>query len=229
VTRRLRLLAIASALLAARCASTPAPAPAPAPPAPTPAPTLAPPSAVIREARYDDYTRYELLAPDTAQFKIQFETVATKAGDAAYFNPIRKGSEASDESVYDLSSGRPLPFEQVTGAKARETGLPDADLDTSYIRIALPRPVPPDGQIRLFIEKTYRDSKSYFREGDAIVFMRSLGVRRNAIVLPAGYELVACNVPSQVLSEADGRIRVTFINAAPDAAPLILKARKVGP
>jgi hypothetical protein len=170
-----------------------------------------------------------VLSPETAQFKIQFETVATKAGDSAYFNPIRKGSEASDEQVFDLASGKPLPFEVVSGAKARETGLPDADLVTSYIRVALPRPVPPEGQIRLFIEKTYRDPKSYFWEGDAIVFARSLGVRRNAVVLPLGWEVVACNVPAQVLSEPDGRIKVSFINSAPDAASLVLKARRIGP
>jgi hypothetical protein len=188
-----------------------------------------PPAAVIREAHYDDYTRYELLAPETAQFKIQFETVAARAGDAAYFNPIRKGSEASDESVFDLASGKQLPFEVVSGAKARETGLPDADPDTSYIRVALPRPVPPEGQIRLFIEKTYRDPKSYFREDDAIVFARSLGVRRNAVVLPSGWEVVACNVPAQILSEPDGRIKVSFVNSAPDPASLVLKARRFGP
>ena len=192
-------------------------------------PAPPPPAAVIREARYDDYTRYELLAPETARFKIQFETVAERAGDSAYFNPIRKGSEASDESVFDLGSGKQLPFEVVSGAKARETGLPDADPDTSYIRVVLPRPVPPEGQIRLFIEKTYRDPKSYFREGDAIVFARSLGVRRNAVVLPSGWEVVACNVPAQILSEPDGRIKVSFVNSAPDPASLVLKAQRIGP
>lgn len=193
-----------------------------------PPPPSSPPAAAIHGARYDDYTRYELLAPDTAQFKIQYETVAARDGDTAYFNPIRKGSEASDERVFDLTSGQALPFEVVSGAKARATGMPDAELDTSYIRVALPRPVPPEGQIRLFIEKTYRDPKSYFREGDAIVFTRSLGVRRNSVVLPAGWEVVACNVPSQILSEVDGRIKVTFVNSAPDPASLILKARKLG-
>lgn len=186
------------------------------------------PAAVIREARYEDYTRYELLGPDTAQFKIQFETAATESGATAYFNPIRKGSEATDERVFDLASGKPLPFGVVSGATARQTGLPDADLDTQYIRVTLPRPVPQDGLVRVFIEKTYRDPKSYFLEGDAIVFVRSLGVRRNAIVLPAGYEVTECNVPSQILSEPDGRIQVSFVNSAPDAAPLILKARRLG-
>ena len=51
------------------------------------------------------------------------------------------------------------------------------------------------GQVRLLIEKTYKDGKSYFREGEAIVFSRSLGIKRNSVVLPAGYELTGCNVP----------------------------------
>jgi hypothetical protein len=201
------------------CASSPPPPPA----------ASGPPAAVIREARYEDYTRYELLGPETAQFKIQYETAATDAGASAYFNPIRQGSEATDERVFDFSSGKPLPFEVVSGAAARQSGLPEADLGTQYIRVPLPRPVPQDGLIRLFIEKTYRDPKSYFVEGDAIVFARSLGVRRNAVVLPPGYEVTACNVPSQILSEPDGRIQVSFVSSAPDPASLILKARRLGP
>ena len=58
------------------------------------------------------------------------------------------------------------------------------------------------------------------------MFSRSLSIRRNAIVLPAGYELVACNVPSQVLSEG-GRIVVSFMNAEPDDASLTIRARKL--
>ena len=144
----------------------------------------------------------------------------------AFFNPIRKGSVATDERVFDRATGKPLAFEVVSGAKARESGLSDADPDTDYIRIALARPVPGNGgQARLMIEKTYKDAKSYYREGDTIVFARSLGIRRNAVVLPAGYELVSCNVPSQVALEPDGRIRVSFWNAAPSAANLLLRAR----
>lgn len=200
-----------------------------APTAVSPPAVVGPPAAVIREARYEDYTRYELLAAESSQFKIQYETAATAAGATSYFNPIRKGSEATDERVFDFASGKPLPFEVVSGTTARQTGLPEADLGTQYIRVALPRPVPPDGSVRLFIEKTYRDPKSYFVEGEAIVFARSLGVRRNAIVLPAGYEVTACNVPSQILSEPDGRIHVSFVNSAPDPASFVLKARRIGP
>ena len=175
----------------------------------------------------DDYTRYELLAPETAQFRIVYEVTATAPGARFYFNPIRKGSEASDEAVYDRASGQPLRFEVVGGADARAAGEKDADLDTRYIKVELPRPVPAKGELRLRIDKTYRDAKSYFTEGERIVFSRSLGVKRNAVVLPAGYELVACNVPAQVLQEPDGRVKVSFINPGPDPASVVVKGRRL--
>jgi hypothetical protein len=174
----------------------------------------------------DDYTRYELLAPDSAQFRILYEVTATSPGATAYFNPIRKGSEASRETVRDRASGKSLELAVVSGEEARQGGLPDAQLDMSYLRIRLPRPVPAGGGVRLLIDKTYKDPKSYYRRGgDRIVFARSLGIRRNAIVLPAGYELVSCNVPAQVLTEPDGRIEVSFMHTGPDAASLLLEAR----
>jgi hypothetical protein len=85
--------------------------------------------------------------------------------------------------------------------------------------------VPPDGQARLLILKTYKDAKSYYRDGELIVFNRPLGVPRDSVVLPAGYELVACNVPSQVLTQPDGRIAISFMNDSGAEAPLVVKAR----
>jgi hypothetical protein len=178
----------------------------------------------------DEYTLYELLAPDTASFKITYEVTATTSGARSFWNPIRKGSVASDEAVYDMMTGAPLKFEQVTGAQARAHGLDDAEADGEYIEVHLARPVPPDGgQARIRIVKTYKDAKSYFRQGDGIVFDRPLGIRRNAVVLPAGYQLTDCNVPSQVLSEPDGRIRISFMHQPPGSAALILKASPGAP
>jgi hypothetical protein len=183
-------------------------------------------SAGAQQREEDDYTRYELLAPETQQFAIVYDVTATTAGARYYFNPIRKGSEATDERVIDLMTGETLTFDVVSGGDARTGGHPAADLDTSYIRIHLPRPVPKEGEVRLRIWKTYKDPKTYYRDGDAIVFDRSLGIRRNAVVLPAGYELVACNVPSQVITEQDGRIKITFMNTGAAAAPLVVRARR---
>jgi hypothetical protein len=212
-------------LLLASCA-TPRPVTTPAT-----AKTTAPrPEGPVRES--DEYTRYELLAPESASFHILFEVTAVTPGATVYFNPIRKGSTASGEKVLDRASSRPLQFEVVSGAEARTSGLPEADLATDYIRVHLPRPVPADGGVRLLIEKTYADAKSYFRKGaDRIVFTRTLGIRRNSIVLPAGYEPVACNAPAQMLSEPDGRdgrIVVSFMHPGPEAFPLTIEARKTG-
>ncbi len=210
--------------LLAACSQTPRSVTAPSAPSPIPA-AQTQFEGPVREA--DEYTRYELLDPASAQFRILFEVTAIETGATFYFNPIRKGSAASDESVRDLATSRPLRFEVVSGEEARAGGLPEADLATSYIRIHLPRPVPQDGGIRLLIEKTYKDPQSYMRKGtDRIVFSRTLGIRRNAIVLPAGYELTACNAPAQVLTEPDGRFSVSFMHTGPEAFPLVLEARR---
>jgi hypothetical protein len=182
--------------------------------------------AAPRQTETDEYTRYELLAPESASFRIRYEVTATTAGAKYYYNPIRKGSVASDESVYDAMSGEALQFEIVSGEEARKDSLmADADSGTSYIKVHLARPVPKDGQARLIILKTYRDAKSYYPDRDAIVFNRSLGIKRNSVVLPAGYELIGCNVASQVLPEADGRVAVSFLNANAGEAPLVVRAR----
>ena len=225
----MRRILLFAAALALGCAAHVTPR-TPASPERVPATVPSPPAAAARAERTesDEYTRYELLDPETAQFHILYEVTAIAPGAQVFFNPIRKGSEASGERVTDRMTGEALRFEVVPGEEARRTGMPRADLDSDYIRVHLPRPVPEDGgQVRLLIEKTYKDSKSWFREGDAVVFLRSLGIKRNSVVLPAGYELTGCNVPSQVLSEPDGRIRIAFWNAGPDAAPLRLTAKKL--
>src|SRR5215212_6258628 len=105
----LPLLLLAACVQPQRVVTTPAAAQAQAP-----------------EREADEYTRYELLAPESAQFRILFEVTAVEPGAAFYFNPIRKGSAASDESVRDQATSQPLPFEVVSGEEARASGLPEA-------------------------------------------------------------------------------------------------------
>lgn len=177
-----------------------------------------------RQTDADAYTRYELLAPGSGKFRIIYEVTATTQGATHYFNPIRAGSIATDESVFDRRTGRPLPFDEVGGAVARAGGVRGADTTGRYIRVTLARPVPLDGEGRILILKTYEDRASYLVRGDTIVFTRPLGIKRNAVALPVGYELVASNYPSQVLQEADGRLVVSFWNSTPAEAPLTLRA-----
>jgi len=179
-----------------------------------------------RQTQADDYTRYELLAPGSGKFRILYEVTATTPGAVQFFNPIRKGSVASDERVIDVMTGRPLAFDVVNGLDARAGGGVNADSGGQYIRVRLARPVPKDGGARILIDKTYFDTTSYYLRGDTLVFDRPLGIRRNAIVLPVGFELIASNFPSQVLQEADGRIKVSFWNNTPAQAPVQLRARR---
>jgi hypothetical protein len=161
----------------------------------------------------DEYAIYDLLAPQTGAFRTVYEVAVTTPGATTFLDAIGSGLSfvpGADDGVVDLMTGAALKFEQVAGG----------------LQIHLARPVPADGgQARLRITKTYKDAKSYHRAGDTIVFERSIGLRRAAFVLPAGYRLLECNVPAQVLSDADGRIRVTFMNQAPGPAALVLKAR----
>ncbi len=200
-----------------------------APRAVTPPPAAAPTApAAERVLETDEYTLYELLDPDSASFHILYEVTAADPGATLFFNPIRKGSAASGESVRDRATSQALQFEQVSGEEARRDGLAEADPATSYIRIHLPHPVPADGGgVRLLIEKTYKDPKSYLHpRPDRITFTRTLGIRRNAIVLPAGWEVISCNVPAQILPQPDGRLRVSLIHTGPEALPVTIEARK---
>src|ERR1700674_1824302 len=149
----------------------------------------------------DTYTRYELLAPESHQFKIYYEVTETRPGARFHFNAIREGSDATDESVIDLATGKPLKFEVVTGTQAAEASgdktNPQAERfnpTSKYIQVHLAHPIPARGDSRLASIKTYKDDKSYYSEGDAIVFKRPLGIPRDSVVLPPGYEIVSSSV-----------------------------------
>jgi hypothetical protein len=161
----------------------------------------------------DTYTRYELLAPETNSFRIFYEVTETSPGARFHFNIIRPGSEASDESVYDLATGKPLKFEVVTGEQAK-TDSPSGNFNPTaqYIKVHLVHPVPARGEYRLRIDKTYKDKQSYYADGDRIVFKRGLGIPRNSVVLPTGYEIVSSSVAAQVIPEPDGRLKLAFVN-----------------
>lgn len=181
-------------------------------------------STPVRQTESDAYTRYELLAPGSAKFRIIYEVTATTAGAKYYFNPIRPGSVATEESALDRASGKPLRFEVVGAAAARDGGLRGDSLQT-YIRVQLARPVPADsGEQRVLILKTYEDAASYFTRGDTLVFTRPLGIKRNAVVLPMNYELLSSSFPAQVLQEGDGRIGISFWNSTPSEAAVTIRA-----
>lgn len=178
-----------------------------------------------QQTETDSYTQYELLDPETQSFRIIYDVSGTTAGSIYYWNTLRRGSEHTVEKVWDVSSGKELKWKIVDNNIAKQNGLTSASEDTDYLQITLARPIPEGGQARIRIDKTYKDTASYFKEGTAIVFLRTLGIKRNSIVLPKGYELTHCNYPSQVDLTDDARIKVSFLNRSPAAVPLIIKAK----
>ena len=194
-----------------------------------------PASPAVQYISSDTYTRYELLAPESHQFKIYYEVTETRPGAKFHFNAIREGSEATDESVIDLATGKPLKFEVVSGTQAAEASSDKTNSQAErfnpaarYIQVHLAHPVPPRGEYRLAIIKTYKDDKSYYSEGDAIVLKRALGIPRDSVVLPAGYEIVSSSVATQVLSESDGRLKLSFVNPGSGGQlEVTIKARRL--
>src|SRR5207245_11322081 len=93
--------------------------------------------------------------------------------------------------------------------------------------VVIPFPPVKKGQsIRLRISETYTAPASYRLDADELVFDRSLGRARNAVVLPAGWYLTASAMPATVTQLSDGRIRLDFWNGRPDSADVLIKATR---
>ncbi len=177
----------------------------------------------------DEFTLYELLAPESHQFAIRYDVTQAREGAELFFNPIRPGSIASKERVIARATGEDLKFEVVSGKEAKASGLlsdKTAD-DAQFIRIHLPAPVPKGGQTRIRIIKTYTDPASYYLKDGQLIFERPLGIKRNVVVLPKSWEVVGCASPAIVSTDADGRIRLSFLNDRDDQLPVKIVARRL--
>jgi hypothetical protein len=177
----------------------------------------------------DEFTRYELLAPESHRFAILYDVTTSVPEARFFFNPIREGSVATDERVVDRATGKELRWSLVKGKEAKGSGLVETDTkdEASFIKVELASPVPKGGERRIRIYKTYLDPASYRTEGDRIVFERTLSIRRNAVVLPAGYELVGSAVPAIVSTESDGRVVASFVNDRDDSLAVKVEGRRL--
>jgi hypothetical protein len=177
----------------------------------------------------DEFTLYDLLPPQSHQFAITYDVTQAKEGAELFFNPIRVGSIATKERVIARASGEDLKFEVVSGKEAKTSGLVPRNTadDAQFIRVHLPGPVPKGGQTRIRIIKTYTDAKSYDVKDGLLVFERPLGIKRNVVLLPKGWELVGCGSPGIVSTDTDGRVRVSFLNDRDDQLPVKLVARSL--
>lgn len=176
-------------------------------------------------AASDELTVYELLAPASHKFAIVYDMATTAEGSPYLFNPIRRGSVASDERVIDAATGKELKFETVSYEAAKKNGLKGRQAADDYLQVTLAHPVPKGGEARVRIFKTYLDAASYSADGKDLVFERTFGIKRNEIVLPAGFELTICSAPGIVSTGSDGRIHVSFFNDRDDQLLVKLRGR----
>jgi len=177
----------------------------------------------------DEITVYDLLPPATHSFDIIYDVTATREGAPYFFNPIRTGSVATKESVVDRATGKPLVFTVVDGKAAKASGFVNARTadDAQFLRVTLAAPVPKGAESRIRIYKTYTDPPSYYEKDGGLVFDRPLGIKRNIVILPKGYELVGSASPTMVSFESDGRIHVSFLNDRDDQLPVKIVGRKL--
>ncbi len=184
-------------------------------------------------AHQDREIVYFLLPPETHAFDLYHDYTERRPGVGRYLNVVRKGSSASNPSARNLDTGETLPVEIQKAEALIATGLgkdekvevEEVEPGSEVVVIRFP-PVQPGGSIRLRISETYTDPKSYRLEGEELVFDRSFGRPRNAVVLPAGWYLTASSIPAQVSETSDGRIRLDFANSRPDEIAVLIKARR---
>jgi hypothetical protein len=168
--------------------------------------------ALAQQSVQDEYAVYDLQAPATGTFRAVYDVAVTTPGATEFNDGIGSGLTpvaAKDDGVIDRMTGEALKFE----------------VEARALRIQLARPVPRDGgQARLRITKTYRDAAGYSGDAGSLTFNRRVPLPRAAIVLPPGFRLLECNIPSQVLVDPDGRVRVSFMQQTAAAAALVIKA-----
>lgn len=176
-----------------------------------------------------DLTVYRLLAPSTHSFELSYDASVTRAGADYFFNPVRPGSVVTKESAIDLASGKTLELKTVKGREAKAAGgaPPDTADDAEFLWVKLLGPVAKGAETRIRILRTYTDAASYQTTPAGFVFDRPLGVTRNVIMLPQGYELIGSRAPGIVTTDADGRIHISFFNDRDDLLPVRIEGRKL--
>ena len=171
---------------------------------------------------------YFLQQPETHAFSLYHDYTESRPGADKYLNVVREGSSVSDPSAYVLDTGEKLATQLMTGAELAAAKIEaDEPVKPATQVVLIPFPPVKKGQsVRLRISETYTAPVSYHLDGEDLVFDRSFGRPRNAVVLPARWYLTASSIPAAVAQLPDGRIRLDFWNARPDSIDVLIKARR---
>ena len=174
---------------------------------------------------------YELGPPESHAFRITHDYTERKEGTKYYFNIVREGSHVSDPESIDLDTGENLKHEVLSGKQVRERQLGPVDVkdDAEVVVTHLARGLVRGTTNRLRLKETYSDPKTYYLDGDELVWDRTFGRLRNTVVLPAGWYLTTSASPGTIQTLEDGRVAVYVVNARSDDVRVYLRARRRNP
>ena len=145
-----------------------------------------------------------------------------------YANVVREGSVASHPSATVLDTGEQLQAREMSGAEVIASKFNVGETVPGAARVVvIPfTPLQAGQTLRLRIAETYTAPLSYRLEGDELVFDRSLGRPRNAVVLPTGWYCTFSAAPATVSRLPDGRVRLDYWDDRPEPVDVLLKARR---
>jgi hypothetical protein len=184
--------------------------------------------AFTERAYQDREILYELQAPETHAFRITHDYTIRNAGEKYYFNVVRAGSHVTNPESIDLDTGESLKWETIDGKTARERKLAVGEVkdDTEIVVTYLANALAAGTTNRIRLKETYADAKSFYLDGDELVWDRTFGRLRNTVVLPAGWYLTALSAPSTIQTLPDGRVSIYIINPRNDDIRVYLRARR---
>jgi len=184
--------------------------------------------AFSERARQDREIVYFLQPPETHSFDLYHDVTIREVGRSTYINVVRAGSKVTNPSALCLDTGEPLKVETLKGdeiTKAKiDIGEPvKPDSEAAVVRFPA---VAAGTTTRIRIRETYTDPARYRMEGDLLVWDRSFGRARNAVILPDGYALWGSAFPARVSLTEDNRVRLDFDNPRNDEVRALVHARK---
>jgi hypothetical protein len=172
---------------------------------------------------------YFLQQPETHSFSLYHDYTESRPGTDKYLNVVREGSTVSSPSAYVLDTGEKLDTKLLSGSELIVAKIPTGDdpikPDTQIVVIPFPA-IKSGESLRMRISETYTAPASYKLDGDELIFDRSLGRPRNAVVLPEGWYLTATSTPATITQLPDKRIRLTFWNDRPDSLDVLVEAKR---
>jgi hypothetical protein len=184
----------------------------------------------LSERAYQDREiLYELQSPESHAFRITHDYTVRRVGEQYYFNVVRAGSHVTDPESIDLDTGETLRWEIISGKQATERKLLIGEAvkdDTEIVVTHLAHAIKAGETNRIRLKETYADPKSYFLDGEDLVWDRSFGRLRNTVVLPAGWYLTALASPATIATLPDGRVSVYIVNPRNDDVRVYMRARR---